>query len=263
MSTFHRVKRLRAGWTYIQVLSYLIAAAAGVWLGAYYLGVHVEDLAYTALDESTVLEKLPEEWRPTPSETLQPDEDQVRLQAERLADELRQDLEGLKREIAELQPEQGAKPHDAPLADSPIRKSTLDYWTRLSKIAAEVARLDADSKQELNEQNVSRTLEVRARIYHYGSKSIDALDTKEVDPTASEFGHALQNWYQHAVELNEKTLAAWQGDPSEANRSGEATELTALQQQFDQESGLIRTKAADVRQQLVRRYGAEISPIEL
>lgn len=269
MNTSRIARRLRAGWSYLQVVACLVSAAAGVWLGARYLGVHVEDLAYTALDESTVLEKLPEQWRPEPPPTLVRDAEQERRKAEQLTDELRQDLKQLEQEVASLRADTTV-PLDEKTktakgnADEPtVAEATLAYWNQLRDISLVVGRLGAVSEQAIDEQNASRTLEVRGRLYRYGAKAVSALDTTDVDPHVRDFAQSLQNWYVHGAELNEKTLAVWQGEQNGKKGLGASAGLAPLQQQFDQESALIRDKSAGVRGQLVRRYGTDFPPLEL
>ncbi|MEX2169525.1 MAG: hypothetical protein WD851_09445 [Pirellulales bacterium] len=261
---FQPIRKSRGGWSYTQVIAGFVAAAVGVWLGAYYLNVRVEDLAYTALDESQLLKKLPDRWRPEPPPTLVRD---AEVDAEQLADELRQDLKGLEQEVATLLAEATSTTADAAgtgVGDA-VRKAidarSRTYWTRLQEISTEVARLGSASEHAIDEKNASRTLQVRVRVYRYGAKAINALDTTEVDPQALELAESLRGWYEHGAELNEKTLAVWQG--AQPSGLGGPTDLTPIQQQFEQESSLLRTKSVDVRQQLVRRYGTEFPPIEL
>ena len=269
MHTSRIDRRLRAGWSYLQVIACLLSAAAGVWLGARYLGVHVEDLAYTALDESTVLEKLPEQWRPEPPPTLVRDAEQERRKAEQLADELRHDLKKIEEEVANLRAD-GTAPLDEKTnsakgnAEEPkVAAATLAYWNQLRDISLVVGRLGAVSEQAIDEQNASRTLEVRGRVYRYGAKAVSALDTTGVDLQVRDFAQSLQNWYEHGAEFNEKTLAVWQGEQHGKQGLSASAGLAPLQQQFDQESALMRDKSAGVRGQLVRRYGTDFPPLEL
>ena len=265
---FQPTRKSRGGWSYTQVVAGFVAAAVGVWLGAYYLNVRVEDLAYTALDESQLLKKLPDRWRPEPPPTLVPDADQQRVDTELVADELRQDLKGLEQDVAALLADATKHPHDAGTKVGNAVRQAIDertgtFWTQLCKISAEVARLSSASEHAIDEKNASRMLQVRVRVYRYGAKAINALDTTEVDPQALEFAESLRGWYEHGAELNEKALAVWQGEEPGKSGPGGPADLTPIQQQFEQESSLLRTKSADVRQQLVRRYGTEFPPIEL
>ena len=54
----------RAGLTVLEFVGCLIAVIGGAWLGALYLGVDVNNVAYTALAQSDLLDKVPAEWRP-------------------------------------------------------------------------------------------------------------------------------------------------------------------------------------------------------
>jgi hypothetical protein len=238
-----------------------------VCLGAYYLGVHVEDLAYTALDESTVLEKLPEEWRPEPPSTLIEGAQEAQREAEVVTQQLQQDLEQLKQEVESLHsesstpPADGAASSDTAEAQPAADQATLDYWNELCAKTVEVASLVSTSEQSVDAENAARALELRARVFRYGAEAIGALDRRDVDAQALELGAAMQNWYEHAAELNDESLAAWLSEQQGKTIQGEAARLAAVKQQFDQESALIRKKADAVRQQLQQRYGTEFSPV--
>jgi hypothetical protein len=259
----------RRGWSFIQVLACLVAAAAGVWLGAYYVGVHVHDLAYTALDESTVLEKLPDEWRPEPPPTLVRDEKAEQEAARAQTEALQQELETLKQGIANLQPnttsklETSEEPAASAADTQPLAAATLAYWNRLREIAAETARLAIESEKSFDELNASRILTLRGRLFQYGADAIESLDRHEVDSRALELGESLHTWYQHRAELNENALALWQGQTQGKKGLNNSIGLTAAQQQFDQESALLRNNAAELGKHLARQYGVEFPPLEL
>src|SRR6266571_5268828 len=54
----------RAGLTILEFMACAMFVVGGAWLGALYLGVDVRHLAYTALSEAKLLDKVPAEWRP-------------------------------------------------------------------------------------------------------------------------------------------------------------------------------------------------------
>ena len=56
-------RRLRAGLTVLEFAGCVIAVIGGAWLGALYLGVDVNKVAYTALAQSDLLDKVPAKWR--------------------------------------------------------------------------------------------------------------------------------------------------------------------------------------------------------
>src|SRR5262249_37829266 len=59
-----RVRRTRNGIKMLEFLACVVFLVGGAWLGAMYLGVDFRHVAYTALSESKLLEKVPADWRP-------------------------------------------------------------------------------------------------------------------------------------------------------------------------------------------------------
>src|SRR3970282_808214 len=51
----------RMGLSVLEFVGCLIALVGGVWLGAIYLGIDVHRVAYVALSESELMEKVPED----------------------------------------------------------------------------------------------------------------------------------------------------------------------------------------------------------
>ena len=56
--------RRRAGLTILEFTACTIALVGGAWLGALYLGVDVRHLAFSALNQAKLLDKMPPELRP-------------------------------------------------------------------------------------------------------------------------------------------------------------------------------------------------------
>src|SRR5215212_10172715 len=85
----------RAGLTILEFLACATALVGGVWLGALYLGVDVRHLAYTALSQSQLLDKVPAELRPgDPNEKV--------MTREQLLTTLHEELGSLRNQITSL-----------------------------------------------------------------------------------------------------------------------------------------------------------------
>src|SRR4051812_34841470 len=84
-----------AGLTTLEFVGCLLAVVGGAWIGALYLGVNVKHVAYSALSESRLLEKVPKDWRPGA------DDGQV-VTREELATALHEELGTLRNQICAL-----------------------------------------------------------------------------------------------------------------------------------------------------------------
>jgi hypothetical protein len=264
MTESSTIRAHRAGWSYIQVIACIVALSTGVWLGAHYVGVEVEDLAYTALDKSEVLGKIPTEWRPEAPPGVALDPEKERQMAEQQSKALQSELQKLRQGVAELQTTStvsNASANSSNNAEGDAAK-TLDYWNQLNEISQTVARLNADAEAAINHVNASRVLQLRSSACQYGISAIEALPEKHVDPLVLELGATIATWYGHAAELNEKTIAIWQGG-QQGISGADGAGMAAARQQFEKESGLIRTKSVDLRERLKRRHATEFPPLGL
>lgn len=264
MTASSTIRAHRTGWSYIQVTACIVALGAGVWLGAHYVGVEVEDLAYTALDKSEVLERIPTEWRPEAPPGVAVDPEKERQLAEFRSNELQNELQKLRQGVAELQATStvGDEFANNPSKSEGDAAKTLNYWNQLNEISQTVARLNADAEAAINHVNASRVLQLRSSACQYGINAIEALQDKDVDPLVLEFGETIATWYGHAAELNEKTIAIWEGGQQGVSGPDGAGMATA-RQQFEKESGLVRAKAMDLRERLKRRHATEFPPLGL
>src|SRR5215213_4263176 len=85
----------RAGLTILEFLACSTAVIGGAWLGALYLGVDVRHLAFTALSQSQLLDKVPAELRPIdPNEKV--------MTREQLLNTLHEELGSLRNQITSL-----------------------------------------------------------------------------------------------------------------------------------------------------------------
>src|SRR6476620_4784066 len=123
----------RGGLTILEFLACTIAVIGGAWLGALVLGIDVRHVAFTALSESKLLDKLPADIRPAnPNEKI--------MTREQLLTTLHEELGSLRNQIAtlkagnaagasaegDLKGEKNASPELLP-----TKEKTLAYWERL------------------------------------------------------------------------------------------------------------------------------------
>src|SRR5215207_5543116 len=123
-----RFRRPRPGLTILELLACTIAVIGGAWLGALYLGVDVRHLAFSALSQAQLLDKMPAELRP-----VDPNEDV--MTREQLLTTLHEELGSLRNQITSLRggvattqgsDASGSSPNAAELL--PTKERTLAYW---------------------------------------------------------------------------------------------------------------------------------------
>lgn len=254
----------RRGVSLWEVLGCILAVGVGVWLGARYLGLDVHTLAYSALSDTEIIDQIPEEWQPAPPEGMEVPT------AEELAVELRDELDSIRLDVAQLQQEKEHAQSVAELAEAygaeaeeieTRRQNTLAFWMRLGEIRSEVDRLQNASQDVLNEQNVWKVLEVRRRAYLYGSKAVKAAMEGVVDPQAIQFANQLRSWYKHGADLYGEAMQVWQGQNV---AQGPQTDqiLNQARQQHDNEALLLFQKGGRLREVLIRRYQVAFPELE-
>lgn len=255
----------RAGMSVFHVLTIVFAIGGGVWLGAQYMGVKLTDVAYTALDETQMLDKVPEGWRPELSDC--PVGDCVEKTAPDVQTaELKAELANLRLEVATLRKAAALGKAPGPMAaaggaDAEQREQTLAYWARLCEIANEVAALDRDLEPATSEDNTGHVFDIRRRAFEYGRRSIESIDLTDVDPKAAEGGNRLIGWYEQSSGFYQQATSVWDGmaGGKRLPHAEAALEKSRLQQ--EKQTELLRSKLAELSRLLSRRYAAVLPAI--
>lgn len=260
----------RHGGTSYQILTFLLVAALGAWLGAEYLGVNVQHLAHTALAEAKVIEHIPENWRPAaPLPELGDAEGQVTF--EERAAELLGELHGLRSEVAAIRKTAKEEAADlqraapASFSHSPAirRQATLAYWTRLRQIAAEVNELHNGVELALTSDSAAVVFDIRCRAFDYGCRAIDSIDSNEVDRQAVDVGFRIAKWYRSGADLYTRANDVWQGRAEKENSSDVQKKLEQAKQHHAREAELVRELTARTEEILMRRYAVEFPVVHL
>lgn len=250
----------RKGSALLQVLTLIAAMCAGVWVGSEYLGVEVNDLAYTALDEAELLERMPDDWRPTKPGCS--DGDCHELTAEEQAAVLRDELGALHTEAVALRKAAAgnAQALEAVLGAAALegnklrRDRTIAYWERLCEIAKSVTFLHDEVAVSPNNETTGYVLDLRRRAFEYGERAIAAIPNNSVDEQAIQSGQRLARWYRNGAELYEQAAEVWEGRATSGPAALNEATLSQSQKQHRQEAKLIRDKAGRVSEVLTRRY---------
>ena len=248
----------RSGLTVLEFVGCIVAVVGGAWLGALYLGVDVQNVAYTALNQAQLLDKVPEQWRPkAPNEKT--------MTREQLVSTLREELGALRTQLtalrtgttAEGSADSPADSTDPAVASLPTKERTLAYWTRLNEIALGEVALQEDAETTFNADNAAKVFAIKGRISRFASKSVEAIPTVAVDDTAVRFGRELQLWYDHSGELYEKAVRIWETSIGPQARSKMNEEWKQADLHHHNEARLLNDKAAAVRGSISRIYGTE------
>jgi hypothetical protein len=247
------------GLTTLEFVGCLMAVVGGAWLGALYLGVDVKHVAYSALNESHLLEKMPKDWRPDPAEG------QV-VTREELASTLHEELGTLRNQISALRTGQSDGASTAaggvPISgDStmPTKERTLAYWTRLSEIALGETDLQQDAESAFSAANAAKVFAIKGRVSRFASKAVEAVPTEGVDEEAVKFGRRLQLWYDKGGDIYERAVRIWETPMGAQARTQLNDEWKQTDTQHRNEANLITRKASAVRGSVSRIYGVEFS----
>ena len=240
----------------LEFLGCLIAVVGGLWLGAVYLGIDIQGLAYTALDDVEVLDSLPQGCRPKP-----PPGHPAELTEEELAARLKNEMIALRKEISALrattsrQQSQPVRPVSVSSdPKQPTTEQTLAYWKHLRDIALDEAALQADAQAALTEANADRVFSLRGNVSRFATKAVEAAPDQGVDPQALELGKQLAQWYHRGAELYGEAAELW-SNPNQRQSSAQlAHQWTTSERQLDNEADLLANKAAAVCAALTRRY---------
>lgn len=249
----------RAGLTILEFVGCFMAVVGGAWLGALYLGVNVKHVAFAALNQSEILDKVPAEWRPAvPQETV--------MTREQVVSTLRQELGSLRGEINALRTGKA----DGAVGDSasdtgdsasqlPTKERTLAYWARLNEIALGEAALQQDAESTFNEANAAKVFAIKGRVSRFAAKAVEAVPTVAVDETAVKFGRQLGLWYDHGGELYERAVAIWESPTGPQARTKLNDEWKLAEQHHRNEAKLLKENASTVRSLINRVFTADVA----
>lgn len=251
----------RCGLSVLEFVGCAIAVVGGIWLGAIYLGVDVRHLAHTALSETELLDKVPENLRPPG-----PNDGVTR---EQLVATLREELGSLKSEIENLRtgnvetsPGAATEAHPATSASGaitlpPDKDISLAYWTRLSDIALGEAALQTDAESAFDDANAAKVFAIKARIGRFAAKAVETVPHERVDPSLVQFGLLLAQWFEHGGELYDRAVQIWESGASSGGREHLINDWKRAELQHKNEAKLLRDKAAAVRTAASRQFGVE------
>lgn len=241
----------RSGLTTLEFLGCMTAVIGGMWIGAMYLGVNVEHLAHGALEQSQLLEKIPEQWRPQgPKQNM--------VTREQMIATLRKEIGSLRSEILAIHvgdPNDPSQPMSAALATA--KTNTKNYWQRLNEIALNEETLQRDAATAIDNSNAAKVFAIKGRVSRFAAKSIEAVPDEGVDESVVKFGRQLLLWYNKAGELYEQAVHIWETPTGQLARAQLTEEWKRAELQHRHEARLLRERAAVLRGSISRQFADE------
>ncbi len=256
-----RTSVARRGVSILQLVGCVAAATVGIIAGSRYVGVNLQDAAYTALDEGQLLDHIPHDWRPAaPQHVLEAqapaEEKQASLQEE--IDQLRAEADSLAKAF------RGGAASALDTTAEPFfdlrRERTAQYWEGVHKIIQEVSAVHNGVEPAIGGQYAARMLELRRRACYYGRRSIEALNVDQVDPMAVETARRVAVWFHHGVALYERAVSLVSGitpdDPALYRRE----DWSRAEEHHRKEAEYVRLKNDAAAASLGSKYGIELVP---
>lgn len=247
-----RVGRERQGRTTLEFVGCVTAVLGGMWIGALYLGINMEHVAHSALQQAQLLNNVPLAWRPEgPKQNV--------VTRDQLDSKLREELGSLREEITALQDGTAAASSSDAVADatSPARNKTRAYWSRLNEIALHEDELQRNTETAINDTNAAKVFAIKARVSRFAAKSLEAVPSEGVDEEVVQFGRQLGSWYDRARELYERAVRIWETASGQQARSQLTEEWKRAERQHHNEARLLRDRAAALRASISRQFGEE------
>jgi hypothetical protein len=244
-------RAFREGLTTLEFLGCVTAVLGGAWIGALYLGVNVQHLAHTALEQAQLLDSIPEQWRP------EGPKDNAVTRAQLVAT-LRKEIGVLRTEIRALHSGDSTGTTQT-LSDelATAKAKTKSYWQRLNEIAWSEESLQRDAQTALDGSNSAKVYAIKGRVSRFAAKSIEAAPTEGVDESVLKFGRHLLLWYDKSGELYENAVQIWETPDTNGGRAQLTEDWKRAETQHRQEARLLRDRATAVRGTISRRFGEE------
>jgi hypothetical protein len=252
----------RGGLTTLEFAGCFVAVLGGAWIGALYLGINVEHLAHSGLQQAHLLEKVPPEWRPKGPNVVT---------REQLVATLRKELGSLRSEIKALRSETDPTGAGEPMAQTAAaaRDNTRDYWRRLNEIALGEDDLQRDAEVAIDGSNASKVFAIKARVSRFAATGVESVPSEGVDEAVVKFGRQLALWYGRGNELYERAVAIWETPSGTQARAKLTEEWKQAEIQHRHEARLLRERAAMLRASISRQLGEEfpdfakpVAPVE-
>jgi hypothetical protein len=251
MKSISTKRRNRAGLTVLEFLGCVTAVLGGMWLGALYLGVNVEHLAHSVLEEAQLLDKVPEQWRPQgPTKNV--------VTREQMLATLRKEIGSLRTEILSLH---ASDPHDhtPPISANveAAKTNTKNYWQRLNEIVVNEETLQRDAAAAIDDANAARVFAIKGRVSRFAAQSIEAVPRDGVDESVVKFGRQLLLWYNKGGALYEEAVQIWESPAGQLARTQLTEKWKQAESQHRDEARLLRERASVLRGSMSRQFAEE------
>jgi hypothetical protein len=249
----------RRGLSVLEFVGCMLALLGGAWLGAIYLGVDLRHVAYVALSNSEMIDKVPEQWRPAAPAAPTSAE---------LAQAVQTELASLRGEITALRSAHETRDPAAAgqvvtavdAKEARIKHRTIEYWNRTQEIVHEQTALQKSAESAATEGNATKLAALKARINRFAASALRAVPVEDVDKAVVALSKELANWYDRAGDSFDKAVGIWE---SGTRTQGDAVtkEWEFAQMQLRNEGRLLGDKIAALRDSLSRRFNEQFAEI--
>ena len=260
--------RARRGLSVLEFLGCLIAVIGGACLGAIYLGIDLHHVAYVALTESDLMEKVPEKWRPVDPGWSKRESHLGRIwrrQCDRSSCRCEPRSALFVANAIRSRPRRRNRENESPTAaadqEALAKEQTLYYWNRIHEIVREQAAMQREAESAANEDNATKLAALKGRINRFAASALRAIPTDDVDPAAHAVSKELADWYDRGwrpVRSGRRRLGVGGSHPRHARspKTGNSPSCN-----LRNEGRLLGDKMAATRDSLTRRFNAEFAEI--
>ncbi|MEN0110154.1 MAG: hypothetical protein AAF805_05485 [Planctomycetota bacterium] len=260
-------RRPRRGLSKLELLTCLVAVGGGVWIGANYLGVDLEGAAFVALDETQLLDQVPEEWRP--SDPDGPDADGLNAEQRRALERARvaQQLQQLHAEVDSLTngsaPVAATDEIELSPRDAVTRDRTVAYWQSLTQVVLDVTSIEERVAPLVTAEQQGRAIALRRRALAYGQRATELLDADGVDPRALETGVRVAEWLGQGAETLESALELRDRQSAGGRTVTAAQFWSQINGDLRMRTDLLRRKSVEASGYLSGRYFTQFPPLAI
>jgi hypothetical protein len=162
---------------------------------------------------------------------------------------------------AEAQPARELPPLPLPPPQASRGERTLAYWNKMNDVIAQEEAKRAVPAGGVTTASAAEFLNRRIGAAKYAVGALKELDTKDVDPLATDFVETLGAWYGEGVAINEEGKRLLEQESAEARRGAAGLRWQTSYKHHEQGVQQINAAGARVRDMLEKKYGLAFPPL--
>lgn len=265
----------RRGATAVEIVGITLALVAGVFLGLLLLQSDLSEGRAQTLAKNEYRRPADETSpREKPGKASQEnDPTTADKEAKKASNELKAELQGLRREIALLRewtatagdgskianPRSQSVDVSASRADSFRTRGqrTLDYWNAMNRVMEKEEAMRAVPSGGLTRSNVSDFLRRRGGAGRYASMALRSLETDLVDEDVVRLAEQIATWYEGGSRLNNRAEGLHRSRDEQARRGLAGQEWSSAEKGHRQSLSAINRTGDEQRRVMSRKYGLD------